>query len=88
MAPLTTQQMRQKAPHGILKLVFKGQNPHFPTEAWGDLLVHLNCLLFIRQIAKDSRANACENKCRIITRIIFWQHANKVKLACSVFSVI
>ncbi|KAF6113132.1 centromere protein W [Phyllostomus discolor] len=28
--------------------------------------VHLNCLLFIRRLAEESRANACKNKCGII----------------------
>nr|XP_045016503.1 centromere protein W-like [Jaculus jaculus] len=36
--------------------------------ARGDLLVHLSCLLFIRQLAEESRTNAYENKCSIINK--------------------
>ncbi|XP_073931343.1 centromere protein W isoform X1 [Castor canadensis] len=61
-------QIRRKAPRGFLKRVFKRQKPHLRLEARGDLLVHLNCLLFVHRLAEESRTNACENKCGIINK--------------------
>uniref|UniRef100_A0A8C9QS07 Centromere protein W n=1 Tax=Spermophilus dauricus TaxID=99837 RepID=A0A8C9QS07_SPEDA len=39
-----------------------------PSRVGGDLLVHLNCLLFVHRLAEESRANACENKCGVINK--------------------
>ncbi|XP_077018949.1 centromere protein W isoform X2 [Tamandua tetradactyla] len=59
-------QIRRKAPRGFLRRVFKRQKPQLRLETRGDLLVHLNCLLFIHRLAEESRKNACENKCGVI----------------------
>ncbi|KAM5167548.1 centromere protein W isoform 2-T2 [Callospermophilus lateralis] len=61
-------QIKRKAPRGFLKRVFKQRKPHLRLESRGDLLVHLNCLLFIHRLAEESRANACENKCGVINK--------------------
>ncbi|XP_066104334.1 centromere protein W [Saccopteryx bilineata] len=58
--------IKRKAPRGFLKRIFKRRKPHLRLERSCDLLVHLNCLLFIRRLAEESRTNACKNKCGII----------------------
>ncbi|XP_006834748.1 PREDICTED: centromere protein W [Chrysochloris asiatica] len=71
MAFLTSnpqKKIKRKAPRGFLKRSLKRQKPHLRLETNGDLLVHLNCLLFIRRLAEASRINACENKCGIIKK--------------------
>uniref|UniRef100_G1TMQ2 Centromere protein W n=1 Tax=Oryctolagus cuniculus TaxID=9986 RepID=G1TMQ2_RABIT len=60
--------VKRKAPRGFLKRLFKRQKPHLRLEARGDLLVHLNCLLFVHRLAEESRTNACENKCGVINK--------------------
>ncbi|XP_016016835.1 centromere protein W isoform X1 [Rousettus aegyptiacus] len=62
------QRIRRKAPRGFLKRVFKRRKPHLRLETSSDLLVHLNCLLFLHRLAEESRTNACENKCGIIKK--------------------
>ncbi|XP_048210605.1 centromere protein W isoform X1 [Perognathus longimembris pacificus] len=59
---------KRKAPRAFLRGVFKKQKPHLRLEACSDLLVHLNCLLFVQRLAEESRANACEKKCGIISK--------------------
>ncbi|KAF6364207.1 centromere protein W [Rhinolophus ferrumequinum] len=59
-------QIRRKAPRGFLRRIFKRQKPHLRLQTSGDLLVHLNCLLFVHRLAEESRINACENKCGVI----------------------
>ncbi|XP_036901788.1 centromere protein W isoform X1 [Sturnira hondurensis] len=61
-----SKRIKRKAPRGFLKRIFKRQKPHLRLESSCDLLVHLNCLLYIRRLAEESRANACKNKCGII----------------------
>ncbi|XP_013848031.1 centromere protein W isoform X1 [Sus scrofa] len=72
MAPTTTVSQRKlikrKAPRGFLKRVFKRRKPHLRLTTDSDLLVHLNCLLFVHRLAEESRANACENKCGVIKK--------------------
>ncbi|XP_021569817.1 centromere protein W-like isoform X1 [Carlito syrichta] len=72
MAFLTTVPQRKrvkwKAPRSFLKRVFKRRKPHLRLEKSGDLLVHLNCLLFVPGLAEESRTNTCENKCGIINK--------------------
>ncbi|XP_006778516.1 PREDICTED: centromere protein W isoform X1 [Myotis davidii] len=58
--------IKRKAPRGFLRRVFKRRKPHLRLEASCDLLVHLNCLLFIRRLAEEARTDACKNKCGII----------------------
>ncbi|XP_073749991.1 centromere protein W isoform X1 [Callorhinus ursinus] len=60
--------IKRKAPRGFLKRVFKRQKPHLRLETSGDLLVHLNCLLFVRRLAEESRMNAFESKCGVIKK--------------------
>ncbi|XP_007944786.1 centromere protein W [Orycteropus afer afer] len=62
------QKIKRKAPRGFLKRALKRQKPHLRLETNGDLLVHLNCLLFVHRLAEESRVNACENKCGIIKK--------------------
>ncbi|KAF4025079.1 hypothetical protein G4228_017240 [Cervus hanglu yarkandensis] len=76
--------IRRKAPRGFLKRVFKRQKPQLRLETSSDLLVHLNCLLFVHRLAEESRINACGSKCGVIKKehvlaaakvrseIIFW----------------
>uniref|UniRef100_A0ABI7X5E2 Centromere protein W n=1 Tax=Felis catus TaxID=9685 RepID=A0ABI7X5E2_FELCA len=72
MAPSTTvsqrKKIKRKAPRGFLKRVFKRQKPHLRLETSGDLLVHLNCLLFVQRLAEESRMSAFENKCGVIKK--------------------
>ncbi|XP_007528406.1 centromere protein W [Erinaceus europaeus] len=72
MAPSTTVSQRKlikrKAPRGFLRRVFKRQKPHLRLGTGGDLLVHLNCLLFIHRLAEESRTKACEDKCGVIKK--------------------
>ncbi|XP_042551606.1 centromere protein W isoform X1 [Dipodomys merriami] len=72
MPPSTTvsrrRPVKRKAPRGFLKGVFKRQKPHLRLVSRGDLLVHLNCLLFVQRLAEESRTNACEKKCGIISK--------------------
>ncbi|VCX40602.1 unnamed protein product [Gulo gulo] len=60
--------IKRKAPRGFLKRVFKRQKPHLRLETSSDLLVHLNCLLFVHRLAEESRMNAFENKYGIIKK--------------------
>ncbi|XP_006079624.1 centromere protein W [Moschus berezovskii] len=60
--------IRRKAPRGFLKRVFKRQKPHLRLETSSDLLVHLNCLLFVHRLAEESRINACGSKCGVIKK--------------------
>ncbi|KAI5944344.1 centromere protein W isoform X1 [Manis javanica] len=60
--------IKRKAPRGFLKRVFKRWKPHLRLESRGDLLMHLNCLLFVRRLAEESRTNAFENKCGVIKK--------------------
>ncbi|XP_060275184.1 centromere protein W isoform X1 [Ovis aries] len=60
--------IRRKAPLGFLKRVFKRQKPHLRLKTSSDLLVHLNCLLFVHRLAEESRINACGSKCGIIKK--------------------
>ncbi|XP_040094917.1 centromere protein W [Oryx dammah] len=59
---------RRKAPLGFLKRVFKRQKPHLRLKTSSDLLVHLNCLLFVHRLAEEARINACGSKCAIIKK--------------------
>ncbi|KAM7137254.1 centromere protein W [Molossus nigricans] len=61
-----SQRVKRKAPRGFLKRVLKRQKPHLRLETNCDLLMHLNCLLFIRRLAEEARTDACKNKCGII----------------------
>ncbi|XP_006164823.1 centromere protein W [Tupaia chinensis] len=61
-------QITRKAPRGFLKRIFKRQKPHLRLDPTADLLVHLNCLLFVHRLAEEARINACENKCRILNK--------------------
>ncbi|XP_003404283.1 centromere protein W [Loxodonta africana] len=60
--------IKRKAPRGFLKRAMKQQKPHLRLETNGDLLIHLNCLLFIHRLAEESRINASESKCRTIKK--------------------
>ncbi|KAM9233397.1 centromere protein W [Dugong dugon] len=60
--------IKRKAPRGFLKRTMKQQKPHLRLETNGDLLVHLNCLLFVHRLAEESRINACESKCGTIKK--------------------
>ncbi|KAM6185640.1 centromere protein W [Rhynchocyon petersi] len=60
--------IKRKAPRAFLKRTVKQQKPHLRLEKNGDLLIHLNCLLFIHRLAEESKINACENKCGLIKR--------------------
>ncbi|XP_008831867.1 centromere protein W isoform X1 [Nannospalax galili] len=60
--------VKRKAPRGFLKRVFKRRKPHLRLETRSDLLIHLNCLLFVHRLAEESRTNACESKCGVIKK--------------------
>ncbi|XP_052583530.1 centromere protein W-like [Peromyscus californicus insignis] len=66
MAVSTTVSKRitRKVPRAFLRRTFKQKKPHLRC----DLLIHLNCLLFVHRLAKESRINACESKSRVIKK--------------------
>ncbi|KAG8510851.1 Centromere protein W, partial [Galemys pyrenaicus] len=72
MAPSATvsqrKQIKRKAPRSFLKSVFKRLKPHLRLKNSSDLLVHLNCLLFVHRLAEECRIKACENKSVVIKK--------------------
>ncbi|XP_051020000.1 centromere protein W [Acomys russatus] len=66
LSATVTKRVKRKAPRGFLKRTFKQKKPHLRLESCSDLLIHLNCLLFVHRLAEESRTNACENKSRVI----------------------
>ncbi|CAD7691707.1 unnamed protein product [Nyctereutes procyonoides] len=60
--------VRRKAPRAFLRRLFRRQKPQLRLETGGDLLVHLNCLLFVHRLAEESRMNAFENKDGVIKK--------------------
>nr|XP_006995433.1 centromere protein W [Peromyscus maniculatus bairdii] len=69
MAVSTTlsKRIKRRAPRAFLRRTFKQKKPHLRLETDCDLLIHLNCLLFVHRLAEESRINACESKSRVIT---------------------
>ncbi|XP_031236563.1 centromere protein W isoform X1 [Mastomys coucha] len=70
MAVSTTvsRRIKRKAPRAFLKSTFKQNKPRLRLETSCDLLIHLNCLLFVHRLAEESRTNACESKCGVIKK--------------------
>ncbi|XP_021030440.1 centromere protein W isoform X1 [Mus caroli] len=70
MAPSTTatRRVKRKAPRAFLKRFLKQKKPHLGLGRCCDLLIHLNCLLFVQRLAAESRTNACESKSRVIKK--------------------
>ncbi|XP_055455412.1 centromere protein W [Psammomys obesus] len=65
-----SKRVKRKAPRGFLKGTVKQRKPHLRLERCSDLLIHLNCILFVHRLAEESRTNACENK----SGVIKWDH--------------
>ncbi|XP_029452541.1 centromere protein W isoform X2 [Rhinatrema bivittatum] len=53
---------RAAAPRSSLRALIKKQKPHLRLAANVDLLVHLNCLLFLQRLAAEARTKAIESK--------------------------
>ncbi|CAH2249714.1 centromere W [Pelobates cultripes] len=58
--------MKRTAPRRAIKAIMKKQNPTLRMETNIDLLIHLNCLLFLQRLATESRLKACEEKSSVI----------------------
>ncbi|XP_053565106.1 centromere protein W [Bombina bombina] len=58
--------MKRSAPRGVIKSIIKKHKPELRLETNIDLLVHLNCLLFINRLAKEARLKSIEDKSPII----------------------
>ncbi|KAM9196308.1 centromere protein W [Mergus octosetaceus] len=58
--------MRRGAPRGTLRGLLKSHKPQLRLAAGGDLLVHLNFLMFLHRLAEEARTNAFENKSKTI----------------------
>ncbi|XP_053315312.1 centromere protein W [Spea bombifrons] len=54
--------MKCTAPRSSIKAVIKKQNPDLRMETNVDLLIHLNCLLFLQRLATESRLKAFEER--------------------------
>ncbi|KAL1770101.1 centromere protein W isoform X1 [Sigmodon hispidus] len=68
LSTVTSKRVKCKAPRTFFKRTFKQKKPNLRLETNSDLLIHLNCLLFIHRLAEESRANACESKSRVIKK--------------------
>ncbi|KAL6087875.1 hypothetical protein STEG23_022055 [Scotinomys teguina] len=66
LSTTVSKRIKRKAPRPFLKRTFKQKKPHLRLETDCDLLIHLNCLLFVHRLAEESRVNACEGKSRVI----------------------
>ncbi|XP_001061496.1 centromere protein W-like [Rattus norvegicus] len=60
--------IRHKAPCAFLKRTLKQKKPRLSLEKRCDLLIHLNCLLFVQKLAEESRTNAGESKSGVIKK--------------------
>lgn len=58
--------MKRTAPRRAIKAIVKKHQPSLRMEANVDLLIHLNCLLFLRKLAMESRLKAFEEKSSVI----------------------
>ncbi|XP_035178455.1 centromere protein W [Oxyura jamaicensis] len=58
--------MRRGAPRGTLRGLLRSHKPQLRLAASGDLLVHLNFLMFLHRLAEEARTNAFENKSKTI----------------------
>uniref|UniRef100_A0A8C5PD33 Centromere protein W n=1 Tax=Leptobrachium leishanense TaxID=445787 RepID=A0A8C5PD33_9ANUR len=58
--------MKRTAPRRAIKTVIKKHQPNLRLEANVDLLIHLNCLLFLQRLATESRLKACEERSSVI----------------------
>ncbi|XP_035394860.1 centromere protein W [Cygnus olor] len=58
--------MRRGAPRGTLRGVLRSHKPQLRLAAGGDLLIHLNFLMFLHRLAEEARTNAFENKSKTI----------------------
>ncbi|CAH6778170.1 Cenpw [Phodopus roborovskii] len=65
---VVSKRIKRKAPRAFLRRTFRQKKPHLRLETAGDLLIHLNCLLFVHRLAEESRTNACENKSGVIKK--------------------
>ncbi|XP_056674709.1 centromere protein W [Monodelphis domestica] len=66
MAAAAARVLKRKAPRGFLKRLIKRQKPQLHFRSGLDLLVHLNCLLFLHRLAEETRMQAFQNKSKII----------------------
>ncbi|XP_003515820.1 centromere protein W [Cricetulus griseus] len=68
VSTVVSRRVKRKAPRAFLRRTFKQKKPHLRLETACDLLIHLNCLLFVHRLAEESRTNACENKSEVIKK--------------------
>ncbi|KAE8602381.1 hypothetical protein XENTR_v10013967 [Xenopus tropicalis] len=58
--------MKGAIPRGTLRSILKKHQPTMRREAELDVLVHLNCLLFVRRLVEEAQLKALENKSSVI----------------------
>ncbi|KAG8444260.1 hypothetical protein GDO86_009445 [Hymenochirus boettgeri] len=58
--------MKNTIPRTTIKAILKKHQPNMRREADLDLLVHLNCLLFVRKLMEEAQVKALENKSSVI----------------------
>ncbi|XP_028622333.1 centromere protein W isoform X1 [Grammomys surdaster] len=68
LSTTVSRRIKRKAPRAFLKRTFKQKKPCLRLETCCDLLIHLNCLLFVQRLAEEARTNACESKSGVIKK--------------------
>nr|XP_033793000.1 centromere protein W [Geotrypetes seraphini] len=58
--------MKRTVPRNKLRSLIKKDKPQLRLAANVDLLVHLNCLLFLQRLAQEARTHAIETKSAVI----------------------
>ncbi|KAM8947109.1 centromere protein W [Pelodytes ibericus] len=58
--------MKRSAPRAAIKAIIKKHKPELRLETNVDLLIHLNCMLFLQRLATESRLKACEERSSVI----------------------
>ncbi|XP_028903959.1 centromere protein W [Ornithorhynchus anatinus] len=65
-AAAAMRRVRRRAPRGSLRSRLKRDKAQLRLRDTADLLVHLNCLLFLHRLAEEARVKAFGNKSKII----------------------
>ncbi|XP_075059131.1 centromere protein W [Mixophyes fleayi] len=58
--------MVRSVPRAAVKSAIKKRLPELRLDANVDLLVYLNCVLFLKRLATEARLKAIEDKCSVI----------------------
>ncbi|XP_069744396.1 centromere protein W isoform X2 [Narcine bancroftii] len=58
--------VKRTVPRGSLRAVFRRHKPQLRLGKDVDVMVHLNCLLFLHRLAQEARIRAVQDKCSAI----------------------